>query len=147
MNVRRALLAGVVLIGLTASLAYRGRTTALHPFNERHVTVATIDKARADAQRNRKFLMVEFGANWCSDCRELADSMKQPAIQSRLTNDFVILNVDVGEFNRNLDIAKSLGIKADDGIPVAAFFAPTGGTPVIKRGNDPILAFLQSPHP
>jgi hypothetical protein len=36
------------------------------------------------------------------------------------------VNVDVGKFNQNRDVAESLGVSLIRGIPVAVFFGPEG---------------------
>lgn len=36
------------------------------------------------------------------------------------------MNVDVGKFNQNADLAKELGVTLSRGIPVAIFFDPEG---------------------
>jgi len=99
-------------------------------------------QARIEAQRHGKSLMVEFGASWCSDCRDLERNLKQAPTRENLEKHFDVLYVDVGEFNKNLDVARSLGINVGDGIPVAAFFPPGGAGPITKRGNAQILAHL-----
>jgi thiol:disulfide interchange protein len=107
------------------------------------VTLRSIDDARAAAQAKQKFLFVEFGANWCSDCLALSKALNEPSRRADLERSFDVLHVDVGEFNRNLDVARSLGININDGIPAAVFFPPTG-SPVRKTGNRQILDFLES---
>jgi hypothetical protein len=48
----------------------------------------------------------------------------------------MFVNVDVGKFNRNRDVAKSLGVTLTRGIPVAVFFDPQGR--VIGTTNDTV---------
>jgi len=99
-----------------------------------------LDKARASAQTNHKFLMVEFGADWCSDCLELSKGLENGAVRNYLKEHFVVLNVDVGQFNRNIEVAKSLGVDINQGIPTAVFFPPGRAVPSKKLGEvDPNL--------
>lgn len=61
--------------------------------------------------------------------------------------------MDVGDFDRNLDIARELGVGLDRGIPVAIFYGRDGrviGTtsrgelePARRYSSQQILAFLQ----
>ena len=133
MNMRTSILVSVFVIALAAVVTYRETTK---------VGQGLIAEARARAARNHKFLMVEFGAEWCSDCAQLSKSLKYERRRDLFQREFELLYVDVGEFNRNLDIAKSLGIDVTEAIPTAAFFAPNSDQPVIKRGTNPILAFV-----
>jgi hypothetical protein len=55
-----------------------------------------------------------------------------------------VFKIDVGEFNRNLDIAQSLGVDVMQGIPVAVFFAPIGSSTSTRQGTDQILAYLKA---
>jgi thioredoxin len=103
----------------------------------------SIDDARAAANAKQKFLFVEFGANWCSDCLALSKTLNEPSRKTDLERRFDVIQVDVGEFNRNLDVARSLGINVNDGIPAAVFFPPAG-SPVRKTGNRQILDFMEN---
>jgi hypothetical protein len=39
---------------------------------------------------------------------------------------FEIVNVNIGEMNANLGIAKAMGVNLKKGVPAAAFFVPDG---------------------
>jgi thioredoxin 1 len=107
------------------------------------VTTAMLQQARENARANGKSLMVQFGADWCSDCVELSQQLEQEGIRSSLRAHFVVLKVDVGEFNRNIDLAKSLGIDVTIGIPTAVFFPSNGTAQSSRRGTEQILAYLR----
>ena len=87
---------------------------------------AALNEAKSAAVAEGKFLMVTFGANWCLDCRTLHHRLNTEPAASYVADRFVILNVDVGKFNRNRDVAESLGVSLNRGIPVAVFFNPSG---------------------
>ena len=133
MNKRASILASMFIIALAAVVTYRETTK---------VSQGLIAEARARATRDHKFLMVEFGADWCSDCAQLSKSLEDERRRDQFRKEFELLHLDVGEFNRNLDIAKSLGIDVTEAIPTAAFFPPNSDQPIIKRGTNPILAFV-----
>lgn len=87
---------------------------------------AALDAGRSAAIAEGKFLMVTFGANWCLDCRTLHHRLNTEPAASYVADRFVFVNVDVGKFNRNRDVAESLGVSLNRGIPVAVFFNPDG---------------------
>ena len=87
---------------------------------------AVVAARRQAAVANGKFLMVTFGANWCMDCRTLYHRLKSDDVREFTEDVFHFVNVDVGKFNRNRDIARELGVELTRGIPVAVFFDPEG---------------------
>ena len=107
-----------------------------------------IDTAVKSARASHRSLMVEFGADWCSDCQELSRELQREPFQSCVRKNVARLKVDVGEFNRNLDTARSLGIDIKNGvIPTAVFFPQTAATPTTKIGTSEILSFLKQSCP
>ncbi|MGI9321402.1 MAG: thioredoxin family protein [Thiogranum sp.] len=95
------------------------------------VAVAT---TRDAAVKEQKFLMITFGANWCMDCRNLHRRLKSEDVRQFTEDRFLFVNVDVGKFNQNADLAQELGVTLSRGIPVAIFFNPEGG--VIGTTNE-----------
>jgi thiol-disulfide isomerase/thioredoxin len=100
-----------------------------------HLLYSKTPDARSDfqsalgrAKASGKLLMVTFGANWCPDCRALHRSLSQPATRRYVSARFELVNVDVGDFDRNIPLASELGVDLDAGIPVAIFLAPDGST-------------------
>lgn len=82
--------------------------------------------ARMVAASEQKFLMITFGANWCLDCRNLHRRLKSEDVKQYTDDRFFFVNVDVGKFNQNADLAKELGVTLSRGIPVAIFYDPEG---------------------
>lgn len=140
MRIRLSILALATVAVFTFN-SCRGESKSA-PFRSEAVALRNIDDARAAANAKRKFLFVEFGANWCSDCLALSKTLNEPSRRTDLESRFDMIYVDVGEFNRNLDVARFLGINVNDGIPAAVFFPPAG-FPVRKTGNREILDFLE----
>ena len=96
------------------------------PYNETADARADIAAARQQAVVEQKFLMVTFGANWCVDCRTLYKHLESEELIDYTSERFLFTNVDVGKFNRNIDVAAELGVTLQRGIPVAVFFNPDG---------------------
>ena len=70
--------------------------------------------------------MITFGANWCVDCRTLYKTLGSEDVVEYTRDRFTFVNVYVGEFNRNIDVAIDLGVTPGRGIPVAIFYDPSG---------------------
>jgi protein disulfide-isomerase len=112
-----------------------------------------VAQAKERARTLKKSVMVIFGANWCEDCVVLHHNLDVPANREYVQSHFEIVSVDVGQFNKNLDVAKSLGVDLDKGIPVAAFLDSGGNSigntnkgelePSRKYHSEQILSFLR----
>lgn len=96
------------------------------PYDEDGDAEMLISNARAEAIAEGKFLMVTFGANWCLDCRTLHYHLSNPPVADYTRDLFRFVNVDVGKLNQNRDVAESLGVSLNRGIPVAIVFDPEG---------------------
>ena len=116
-------------------------------------TLLIVTETRAQALEENKFLMVIFGANWCLDCRNLHRMLKGREIQDYAGDLFLFVNVDVGKFNQNADVAAELGVSLNRGIPVAIIFNTDGqviGTtnegqlePARRYSSKQILKFMR----
>jgi len=104
------------------------------PYDDSADARSQVAAARKEAQDSGKFLMVTFGANWCMDCRTLHLNLDKEDVQKYTRDRFLFVNVDVGKFNQNADLASELGVSLSRGIPVAIFFDPSGA--VIGTTNE-----------
>lgn len=112
---------------------------------------AQIGQALAEARAAHKEVLLVFGADWCADCHDVDRALAGPAAAS-LAARFVIVRVDVGNFDRNLDIARRYGDPIRRGIPAAAvvsaddrlLYATRGGelSHARRLGEDGIARFL-----
>jgi thioredoxin 1 len=93
------------------------------PYNETADAKADIQQALAQATTNHTEVIVVFGANWCGDCRMLDTAMKSGTSAPLLARDFQIVKVNVGRWDKNLDLAKSYGVPLEKGIPAVAILS------------------------
>jgi protein disulfide-isomerase len=85
-----------------------------------------IADAKNEAVKSGKILMVEFGANWCPDCLVLQRILSHEPVLSYVRDHFRFVDVDVGRFQKNIDLAADQGVDIGGGIPAAAFLFPDG---------------------
>ncbi len=112
----------------TLSLMFLAVATAVaadNPYNETADAKLEIKHALAEAATAKTPVLVVFGANWCSDCKMLAAAMKTGASAPLLARDFKIVKVNVGQFDKNLDVAKSYGVPLEKGIPAVVIISPS----------------------
>jgi len=79
-----------------------------------------ISRALETAAKTRKRVLLVFGGNWCYDCHVLDEAFHTPEIAPTLNRNFVVVHVDVGEYNKNLDLAKKYEVPLERGVPAAA---------------------------
>jgi protein disulfide-isomerase len=91
------------------------------PYNESADARQDIKQALATA--TNKPIIIVFGANWCPDCLMLDNAMKHGTTASLLHQDFNIVKVDVGHFDKNQDVAESYGVPLKKGIPAVAIIS------------------------
>jgi thiol:disulfide interchange protein len=84
-----------------------------------------IADGKARAAESGKMLMVTFGANWCPDCLTLHKNLEDPDTRKFARDKFEFVNVDVGDFDKNAEVAHEIGVDVN-GIPLAVFFSPDG---------------------
>jgi protein disulfide-isomerase len=87
---------------------------------------ATIEDALARARRTDRLVLLQFGANWCPDCRQFAALLEDPAVAPMVEDSFVVAKVDVGNWDRNLAVAERYGNPIANGIPAAVFLDDSG---------------------
>lgn len=118
-----------------------------YPYDENADAKAAIARARQIAIRQHKRVLIDFGGNWCADCRILAGTMDLPEVKSFIGKHYVEVTVDVGRFNKNLDIWQSYGQPArPKGVPAVLIVDPRSNT-VINKGRETALEDARSMNP
>ncbi|HEY1939203.1 MAG TPA: thioredoxin family protein [Candidatus Angelobacter sp.] len=87
---------------------------------------AEINHALITASKQHKRVLLDFGGNWCLDCHVLDRAFHQPRIAPLLDNNFVLVHVDVGQYDKNLDLAKKYRVNLEKGVPSLAVLSPRG---------------------
>ncbi len=106
------------------------------PYNESADAKADIEAALLTAHQTQRKALVIFGANWCADCRTLDTALKTPATAAQVAKDFVVVKVDVGNFDRNPVIVKQYGNPTAGGIPAAVILTPANKLLFSTQGGE-----------
>ncbi|MBB3174584.1 thiol-disulfide isomerase/thioredoxin [Endobacter medicaginis] len=128
--------ASIIAFGLAAAPAARAAVTAPQvpagqskPVTAPYDTTAdahkAVDTAFARAKAEHKTVLIDFGGNWCPDCRILAGVMANPALAPWIEQHFVVVKVDVGRYDRNMDLEAKYG-GAAKGVPAVIAVTPEG---------------------
>jgi thiol-disulfide isomerase/thioredoxin len=95
------------------------------PYDEAADGGALVDAAVREAKASGKLLLVEFGANWCLDCRTLAGVVRLDPVRAWLGRHYAVAAVDVGRFKKNRDVAARYGVIIT-AIPTVVVATPDG---------------------
>lgn len=153
MTLKRLALAALCLVGLPAVPAAAAPAPQVEiasfaelkrplpfPYDERADANAAVTAARAQARREHKLLMIDLGGNWCADCRVLAGAMDLPSLRAFIEAHYVVVFVDVGRFDRNLQIPAHYGVtRRLEGVPSLLIVDPVADR-LLDPGQDAALA-------
>jgi len=97
------------------------------PYNPKADARADVSRALEQARNARKDVLLVFGANWCPECRRMDTQIHDK--QGKLGDDkYVIVKVDVGNFDKNLDLAHDYGNPIRKGISGAVILTSDNRT-------------------
>lgn len=104
-------------------------------FNPHADAAADIHQAIAEAAREHKHVLLDFGGNWCGDCQILDYYFHQQPNASLIAQGYILVDVDVGQMDRNMNIAAQYDMPLKHGVPALAvldaqghvLFSQTGG--------------------
>lgn len=85
-----------------------------------------IDEALKQASIEKKRVMLIFGGNWCYDCHVLDRALHEGAAGKIAKESFLLLHVDIGEGDKNLDLVKLYKIPLEKGVPAVAILNGEG---------------------
>ena len=85
-----------------------------------------IAEALHAAAASNKRVLVVFGGNWCFDCHVLDEAFHSLEIAPTLNASFLVVHVDIGEMDKNLEIAERYDIPLKRGVPAIAVLDSDG---------------------
>ncbi|MGA3209896.1 MAG: thioredoxin family protein [Terriglobales bacterium] len=86
-----------------------------------------IKEAIAKSRKDRRRIILVFGANWCYDCHVLDQAFHQPDVAPILARNFRVVHVDIGDDGKkNSDVAAEYQVPLERGVPALAVLGPDG---------------------
>jgi thiol:disulfide interchange protein len=82
--------------------------------------------ALQSAGANHRHIIVDFGGNWCTDCHVLDGYFHDAANGPILEANFLLVHVNVGRLDQNLDLAERYQIPLKKGVPALAVLDSDG---------------------
>jgi thioredoxin family protein len=94
-----------------------------------------IKEAEERAAREKKRLLLVFGANWCFDCHVLDLAFQRPDLAPILAMNYEVVHVDLGpDEHKNADLVQQYDVPLNKGIPALAV-AESDGKLVVSQKN------------
>ena len=92
-------------------------------FSGRIENPQVIEQLIADKNSNKLFV---FGANWCPDAMNLLQKINDKSTKKILNSQFITYFIDVEKYSINMEIYKSFGLDAIEGIPRVFLVSKSG---------------------
>ena len=87
---------------------------------------AEVAKALQTAGASHRRVLLDFGGNWCPDCRVLDTYFHDATNAPLLEAGFVVVHVNVGRLEQNLDLAERYEVPLKKGVPALAVLDADG---------------------
>ena len=150
MRVSRIRCAVAVCAVTVAAVGYRASALVRLPLRERmHFQMRTADlypaaanahedirQALLKAGAEHKNVLLVFGGDWCIDCHLLDLYFHDPGNASLLAANYVVVDVNIGEYDRNLDLTSKYGIPLSKGVPALVVLDGSGRVLYAQRNAE-----------
>jgi len=100
--------------------------TAKHIYSDNANAKADIAAGQAQAKREHKRVILDFGGDWCGDCQVLDIYFHQAPNAGLLEKNFVLVHVSIGHEDKNIDVAAKYGVPISKGVPALAVLSAEG---------------------
>lgn len=99
---------------------------------------ADIDAALREASATHRRVLVDFGGDWCTDCKVLDAYLKRPENAALVARGYVVVHVNVGArgIDRNFEVARRYGIPLEKGVPALAVLGADGKVVYSQRNGE-----------
>jgi len=87
---------------------------------------ADIASALKEAAATHRRVLLDFGGNWCGDCRVLDLYMHDEKNKPLVDANFVVVHINIGRMDANQDIANQYQVPLSRGVPALAVLSERG---------------------
>ena len=121
---RRLILSAVALLCFAAQAPGVAAVPDIYPDPGKAKT--DLAAALQTAAANHRRIIVDFGGNWCTDCHVLDTYFHDASNRPLLEADFLLVHVNIGRLDQNLDLAERYQIPLKKGVPALAVLDSDG---------------------
>ncbi len=97
-----------------------------HLYSETADANADIAAAIKQARPTHKRIILDFGGNWCGDCQVLDIYYHQPPNAELLAQHFLLVHINIGHMDRNVEVAEKYKVPIRKGVPALAVLDSNG---------------------
>ena len=133
---RRLIRTSFLTILFTTLAASAALAQTRHIYSDTADAHAEIKQALATAAREHKNVLLDFGGNWCGDCQVLDIYFHQSPNAALLNNNFVLVDINIGRYDKNTDIAEKYGVPLKRGVPALAVLDSRGRLLYSQRNGE-----------
>ena len=87
------------------------------PYDEKEIDSLKLDRFIDLSIDKGKQPVIIFGGNWCPDCRILEGTLAMPTIKKFIDQHYQIMHIDIGRYDRNMELMNHLNIESKKGVP------------------------------
>jgi len=87
---------------------------------------ADIAEALKTAAATHRRVLLDFGGNWCGDCKVLDIYMHDDSNRHLVEANFVVVHINIGHFESNVDLAQKYEVPLKRGVPALAVLSESG---------------------
>ena len=114
----------LTLLAAVTGAAALGAPRDIYPSSDQ--AKSDLAAALATAAATHKRVLLDFGGNWCTDCHVLDSYFHDSANQPILDANYVLVHINIGRLNANVDIAEHYQIPLAKGVPALAVLSERG---------------------
>ena len=116
----------LILVALMALGAGSARSANRQIYPDPLQAKADIAAALKTTAATHKRILLDFGGDWCGDCQALDIYFHDAANRPILEANFVLVHVNIGHMDANVEIAEKYGIPLRKGVPALAVLDEKG---------------------
>ena len=128
--IRNVLVLSLAVSSLGFVAAQSPAPPLLYPTGDASKEIAA---ALAAAKKDGKHVLLDFGADWCPDCRVLGALLDDPAVATVVEANFHVVRIDIGRRDKNADLVAKYGATSGDWIPAVVVLGPDGATVAVTN--------------
>ena len=125
MPIRHSILLSA-LFGLLIAIGSPARAAQPDIYPPTAQASADIAAALKSAAASHKRVILDFGGNWCTDCHVLDLYFHDAVNRPLLTANYILVHINIGRLDANVDIATRYQIPLDKGVPAIAVLDDRG---------------------